>query len=146
MDCSKVTPVDHCECPILEGGWCDPHQIYKTPHYVKLCRTKPKYREAWNACRGPLQNLEEKHDDPLRKRVSYGPGTELRRCLGCSGARMSKVDFKMMDQWGVEGCREHHEEIVGWLLESKLPMRAATRLLEVSLSRSAEANNPASDL
>lgn len=137
MDCSKVTPVEHCDCPIKNGGWCDPHQIFKNEHYVTLCRTRPKYRKAWNECRGPLQNIEEKYADPLRKRVTYGPGSELRKCLGCSRSRKAKVDYAMMNKWDVEGCQANIDEIIGWLVASDIEAKAATRLVNIAISRAA---------
>ena len=27
--------------------------------------------------------------------------------------------MRQMDEWGVEGCREHREEIIGWLREGQ---------------------------
>lgn len=53
-----------------------------------------------------------------------GPGTELKAllhelgipaawCEGCTG-RASQ-----MDRWGVAGCRERREKIVGWITEQK---------------------------
>lgn len=138
IDCSKIIPIEYCDCPILDGGWCDPHQIFKTPHLVKLCRTRPKYRQAWNECRGPRQNIETKYADPLRQRVTHGPGSELRKCLGCSGSRKSKVNFGRMNQWDVEGCQEHAAEIIGWLVDSNMSESAATRLVNLAISRAAE--------
>lgn len=52
----------------------------------------------------------------------FGPGTELKKMLDtigikenpncdCNGRRVS------MDKWGVVGCREHFDEIKGWMVE-----------------------------
>lgn len=137
MNCDKVTPVENCDCPIKDGGWCIPHQIHKNAHYVKLCRTRPKYRKAWNECNGPLQNIEKKQDDPLRHHMDYGPGTELRRALGCNRKKMVLVDFGKMNRWGVEGCREFCHEIIGWLV-NYMELPAAERLVNITIEKAAK--------
>src|SRR6185503_7236381 len=59
---------------------------------------------------------------PVLEALPHGPGTELAKilrelglpesqCLGCLGR------IVQMNEWGVEGCREHRDEIVGWLQE-----------------------------
>ena len=54
--------------------------------------------------------------------TGFGPGTELMLMLaqldiaekpGCD----CKAKAEQMDRWGVEGCREHIDEIVGWMRE-----------------------------
>jgi len=49
----KITP---CECEL--SGWCKRHNIRKPDAWIKLCRTKPKYFEAWERGRGPGQQLK----------------------------------------------------------------------------------------
>jgi hypothetical protein len=52
-----------------------------------------------------------------------GPGTELKLLLHTIGVTQHKEcdcngKAAMMDQWGVEGCEEHFDEIVKWIEES----------------------------
>ena len=117
FDCSKITPVGpDCDCPIPDGGWCEPHQVNKTAHFVKLCRTKPAYRIAWNECRGPRQDFVNEHHS--------GPGTELVQLL--SKFRITekscncKAHARQMDEWGPDKCLENMETIVDWMeMEAK---------------------------
>ena len=48
-----------CACPPFPDGerrmWCDRHQCWKTRNAVELCQTRPEYRAAWDAGRGPGQ-------------------------------------------------------------------------------------------
>ena len=53
----------------------------------------------------------------------YGPGTELKAILASVGINPTpncscNARMKQMDVWGIEGCKEHFDEIVGWLNES----------------------------
>jgi hypothetical protein len=56
--------------------------------------------------------------------ILFGPGTELKAILtalgftigGCKSECSKRAD--QMNAWGVEGCREHRETIIGWLKES----------------------------
>lgn len=49
-----------------------------------------------------------------------GPGTELERLLAWFAEPSDKCGCKQhaatMNAWGVDGCREHFETIVGWLV------------------------------
>lgn len=52
----------------------------------------------------------------------YGPGTELKRLLAIMDITPSvscdcNAKAVLMDKWGVEGCRENRDTIVGWLRE-----------------------------
>ncbi|WP_425618024.1 hypothetical protein NA78x_001717 [Anatilimnocola sp. NA78] len=64
--------------------------------------------------------------DPGRRKPApdHGPGTELKKLLasvgltdfsGCGCA--SKI--AQMNRWGVEGCRQHIDQICGWIEEAK---------------------------
>jgi len=53
----------------------------------------------------------------------YGPGTELKKILssvGINPAAGCKCNGRMlqMDDWGIEGCEQYFDTIVGWLEES----------------------------
>lgn len=50
-----------------------------------------------------------------------GVGTELKKLLRSYGIRGEggcgcKKHAAKMDAWGIEGCRERREEIIGWLI------------------------------
>lgn len=52
----------------------------------------------------------------------YGPGTEMKGILSSLHIHPSEScdcngKANKMDEWGVEGCREHFDEIVGWMKE-----------------------------
>lgn len=132
MDCDKVTPVTDCDCPIPDGGWCEPHQIRKNAHYVWLCQNRPAYRRVWNECRGPLQKMEDKpkHSRPT---LGKGPGRELAQMLGCSDSK--RCDFPQMNQWGVDGCRENINTIVGWIASPRIDSGAAIRMVNLAITR-----------
>lgn len=81
---------------------------------------------------------------PARLDTGYGPGTELRDMLaelwltprnGCG----CPTRLKVMNGWGVEGCRYNRDKIVGWLREAAakttrwLRMRAGFRAVWVRL-------------
>jgi hypothetical protein len=48
----------NCACTILNGGWCERHQVKKTAHWVHLCREVPGYWELWEAGKGPGQKWD----------------------------------------------------------------------------------------
>ncbi len=55
--------------------------------------------------------------------LGFGPGTELKGILASVGINPSptcscRTRMRTMDDWGVEGCEEHFDTIVGWLEES----------------------------
>jgi hypothetical protein len=43
-----------CECPL--AGYCNRHQVQKTPHMHKLCENHQGYFELWENCKGPGQD------------------------------------------------------------------------------------------
>ncbi len=58
--------------------------------------------------------------DPLPRSIDDGPGTELSAILDTLGITERvgcdcKTKMAQMNTWGVEGCREHVAEIVGWM-------------------------------
>lgn len=53
--------------------------------------------------------------------IGFGPGTELKKMLESVGIKSSancdcNAKMHIMDGWGVAGCRENKEVIVGWLV------------------------------
>jgi hypothetical protein len=54
----------------------------------------------------------------------FGPGTELRKMLESIGVNAApgcdcKARQAQMDIWGVEECRNHREEIIGWMRDGQ---------------------------
>ena len=80
----------NCECNIPDGGYCERHDVEKSPHLVHLCQTKERYFIAWEENRGPGQlggdGLGDRIERALnavgitKKRVSKVTG---RPCCGC---------------------------------------------------------------
>jgi hypothetical protein len=101
---------DPCECVIKEGeraAWCPRHKVWKNKHWIHLCHTRPGYRKAWEEGRGPGQNLPKGPPTPLFK-IPEGPGTELRRILGCSAKKWPH--YKEMNRLG-NLCEHHIKEL-----------------------------------
>ena len=104
-----------CECTIPPGkrvGWCPHHKVYKTANWIRLCKTRPGYRKAWDEGRGPGQNLPK--GDPISlvtgKKVKRetGPGHRLRRILGCTAKKWPY--YAKMDALGNK-CIDHIDEL-----------------------------------
>ena len=77
--------------------------------------------------------------DPKAVDVDRGPGTELARFLRQIGIAAGagcdcKAKQATMDQWGVAGCRERRELIVGWVTEGAPRWGWAERLKAIALA------------
>lgn len=83
----------------------------------------------------------------------YGPGTELKALLASLGiAEKPSCDCNakavQMDKWGVGGCREHLETIVGWMREGqerwgwKDKLKAATHAVLSGLAFKLDVTDP----
>lgn len=114
-----------CACPL--AGFCERHGIEKTEQFRELCRTNPKYFQAWEEGRGPRQTGAEKTAAVSlarsRRPKPEGPGTELRRLIADRGYKIHggcgcKSKIRKMDSWGVAGCRDRLDEITGWLVDA----------------------------
>ena len=60
--------------------------------------------------------------DPAEPCIDRGPGTELTKMLRGLGVNPAagcdcKAKARKMDEWGVKGCRDNQEMIVGWMRE-----------------------------
>ena len=127
---SSGTP---CECS--GPGWCERHQMVKTPHWHQLCQTRDNYRAAWDAGQGPGQLPPG--SSPPRAASPPGVGTELRRALGCCNFPYAK----RLNDWGPAECLERIDEIVAMLLEhsckskESLSDHAARRLVHLAVER-----------
>lgn len=111
-----------CECDIQGGGWCERHDCRKTPHWVKLCRTRPDYFRAWEEGRGPGQKVILEPKPRVVMASGAGPGAQLHRILSRLGIQPSggcacKSRARIMNQWGPEKCKENLETIVSWMAE-----------------------------
>jgi hypothetical protein len=103
------------------AGYCERHGFHKTPRLFGLCQTREDYRELFDRQAKATANGVDL-TSPAPQEPDFGPGTELRSIL--ESLRLSelpgcgcKSKTRQMDRWGVEGCREHFEEIVGWMRE-----------------------------
>jgi len=126
-----------CECTIPDGGWCERHKLQKSANWVHLCRTNKSYWKAWEEGGGPGRNLGDGQSES-RPAQSPGPGTELRKILGCGKCRF----YGRMNKWGADVCLARIEEIVGWMLDaggkakSRMSEDAARRLVTLAIERS----------
>lgn len=75
---------------------------------------------------------------PIVVRKQRGPGTELRKILGCCGCGSYAA---RMDEWGPDLCLERIDTIIGWMREEsekrKVPVSeaAARRMIMLAIER-----------
>jgi len=121
-----------CECH--GPGYCERHKVRKSPHLWKLCQTREDYFAAWEAGRGPGQDLAGE----AQQAPSAGVGTELRKILGCT----CRLPIARLDAWGPEKCSEEFNAIVAELVEvsarhkEPISKEAAERMLRMAIERS----------
>ena len=68
-----------------------------------------------------------------------GPGRELALLLASLGVTDldgcgCKAHVKQMNAWGIDGCREHFDEIVGWLRDGEARFKWADKLKASALA------------
>lgn len=123
--------MNDCQCNIPNGGWCERHQVDKGPNWVRLCRTRPPYWNAWEKGTGPGQRRNGKGVKGFRG----GPGTELHNILASCGIKEDlncecRSRRRKMNKWGPDKCREELSTIVDWMeLEAKRRNMVFNRLL-----------------
>lgn len=95
-----------------------------TPEICRACaRDNPP--QSFNTITKTIANklLIDSGEIALQKRHGK-PGTQLKMMLGWFVTRPPNCDCEdramLMDIWGVQGCRRHKKEILGWLRESAL--------------------------
>jgi len=127
-------------CTCLGPGYCERFNRQQGDLAHKICsntRVPPcseNYRAAylrqWEADKDGTQVRHESTPAPARVPEKHaildrrGPGTELVRILASLGITIMvdcpcKVRAAQMNAWGIDGCREHFNEIVGWLREGQ---------------------------
>mgnify|MGYP001282419860 CR=1 FL=1 len=120
--------------------WCEKHQIYKTQHYRDLCQTQPDYWKAWEENRGPGQVKPDPNAvvHVSRPPMPPGPGTELKKMLGCGGCKF----VKQMNDLGADGCLEQLDMFIRLLVQPKVKggkqrmgRRAARRMIEMAIKK-----------
>ena len=89
---------------------------------LEFCKANPEWTMMfYSGDEGGLTFLGKNYKRPVPEGPGFGPGTELKKlleslglppCEECTGRSVQ------MDLWGVAGCREHRDVIVGWLKES----------------------------
>lgn len=88
----------------------------------ELCQTRSSYRAMWDRrVRGEAPPPPRQSEGPQPAGQKPGPGTHLKgifRELGFEACPICQGRAAQMDNWGAAGCREHFEEIVGWLRET----------------------------
>ena len=131
-------------CVCKEPGYCERHGCKKYPAWWKLCQTRDDYFALWEAGQGPGQKpnntqVKRKHTPRMN-----GVGSHLKRMLGCCKWPHSV----QMNAWGPDGCRENRDTIVAWMVEegakkkTRMNVEAATRLLDIAISQTADPKTP----
>jgi len=124
--------MNDCQCTIPDGGFCDRHKLQKSANWVHLCRTNASYWKAWEEGGGPGRNIGDGQSESRPAQPAAGPGTELRKILGCCNCSFAA----RMNEWGPDGCLERIDEIIGWLTESgKMSDQAARRMITLAVER-----------
>lgn len=123
-------------CTCEHPGWCDRHKCTKTANWHKLCQTRADYFALWEEGRGPGQKGPTRQQP--RKKPVPGPGTELRKILGCGyGCAFAK----QMNEWGPDVCLERIDEIIervraqGDEFETPMSVEAARRTVMLAIER-----------
>jgi hypothetical protein len=129
-----MSHVNDCQC--TGPGWCERHQVNKTAAWVRLCQTNQRYWIAWEEGRGPGQ--KNKPISTRRPSPPPGPGTELRKMLGCGCCSY----VAKMNKLGPDGCLKHLDELVGIVVasvqkrEQSISENAARRMITLAVERS----------
>lgn len=109
-DCADLKQIIRVKCcgEVLRTNYCNSFSSklfgeLVTPAQCEACPVRRRTNEPRKILIGPGSNLLQLTSDLEMKPTST--------CDCVSRA-------KQMDEWGVDGCREHHGEIIGWLKES----------------------------
>lgn len=139
--------VSTCQCVLPDGArklFCPRHKCDKYTRDVEICQLGSKgedprarrYWDAWEQGKGPRQREPEKASDTK----PTGPGTELKKIfvsigiIGCKTGIECANLIKRMNAWGVEGCREHKEEILAELRQRQSAYGWLDKLKAAALS------------
>ena len=131
---------DHCDCEY--AGWCERHKVYKSKHWVDLCKRRGGYWRAWEEGRG-LGQIKSNEPQVVSRQMG-GVGTELKHILGCG----CTCEFLgILNGWGVTGCLERFDEITTWLRKGVkgFTEEAAARILKIAINRTKSREQGAKD-
>ena len=80
------------ECEGCEPGWCERHQVNKSPRMAELCGdpSHPSYWHAWEHGYGPGQ-IGKGIGDTVAKVINTATDGRLKPCGGC-GERRKKLN------------------------------------------------------
>jgi hypothetical protein len=117
----NLQPVEQCRCEGTEqvraNGtfWCECHQVWKGPHWHKLCQEQDGFRQLWNEGRGPGQQVVEPS-----KPGSPGLGDRLTTALKKVGIteenyKAVKAMFGLPPTCNCAGRREWLNRVGRWL-------------------------------
>lgn len=131
-----------CECK--GPGFCKRHGISKNEAWYRLCKTRPKYFNAWEKGAGPGQNIPK---DERQGPPTPGPGTELTKIFSWFGLNGSASchctsHAAEMDRWGPDRCEKNLAIIVQWLADEAKNQRlpfvkfGASLLVKTAIKRS----------
>lgn len=105
---------DDCKGP----GWCERHKVDKPAHWVHLCQTRPDYRAAWEAGRGPGQARTATEMRVTRAKNGLGDSVEsMLKTLGITPERYVEVKqmFGLPPTCGCAKRKEWLNKVGRWL-------------------------------
>jgi hypothetical protein len=113
-------------CTCLTPGFCERHGVKKSAHWHCLCQQGGVYFQAWEEGRGPGQIVPV-----ATKPEKAGPGSFLRRMLGCSWKKWPH--FATMDALGAECDVEKFSDMLSET--GKIGAAEATRLIQMAIAK-----------
>ncbi len=100
--------------------WAIKRLVTESPQWAIVSHTHRNHGLTVLSCR-----VADHPPEPIRLwPVGYGPGTELKSLLASIGVNPAPAcdcngKALLMDQWGVEICRQRKEMIVGWMRDGQ---------------------------
>lgn len=139
------------------GGYCAQGKFKGKPSYGDCVRACAEHSGPWrDEAKAEMQMPTlggaaiPTAVEPAKPVPGFGPGTELKKLLMRLGIEEQpncpcNARMLQMDYWGVQGCRDHLEEIIGWMNEAKgflSPASFAAAAAKVATSRLVFRINP----
>jgi hypothetical protein len=101
----------------------------------------------------PSNRICGKQKTVAEQPIGFGPGTELAALLESIGIKElpgcgCKKKMRQMDRWGVDGCKQHFDEIVTWMRDGYekagliAKVRSAAFAAAIGLAFKLEPGNP----
>lgn len=105
---TEEKPKTGCICK--NAGFCNRHNITKTPHMHKLCQNHTGYFEAWENCKGPgQQNVNCDSIKETTKETEVVTGELNAKCEGCS----TEPKYPSLTQQAKNFTKASYEHVMG---------------------------------